>query len=72
MISGAGWGLTNKMESNSKAWEREILGKLYGNGYWSIKMNQDIYNTLQSSDIVTVIEVRRSHWLGHVAGMEGL
>jgi hypothetical protein len=34
-------------------------------------MNQDIYNTLQSSDIVTVIEVRRSHWLGHFAGMEG-
>jgi hypothetical protein len=76
MIYGAGWwGLTNKMERNSEAWERKLLGKLYGppsgNGYWSIKMNQDIYNILQSSDIITVIEVSRSQWLGHVAGMGG-
>jgi hypothetical protein len=28
-------------------------------------MNQEIYNKSKSSDIVTVIKVRRLEWLGH-------
>ena len=50
---------------------RKIYGPPYGNGYWRIKVNQDIYNTFKSSDIMTVIKVSRPEWLGHVAGMDG-
>jgi hypothetical protein len=40
-------------------WERKILRKIYRptyeNGYWRIKMFQEIYNKFKSLDIVTVL-----------------
>jgi hypothetical protein len=43
--------LTNKMERALMTWERKILrriyGPTYGNGYWRIKMNQEIDNLHQ-------------------------
>jgi hypothetical protein len=57
------------------AWERKILRKIYGPpsgyGYWIMKINKKNYNTFISSDIVTVIKVSRSEWVGHVVGMDG-
>ena len=49
MTSGAeSWALANEMERAYRTWEREILRKTYGpmwdNGYWRIKMNQEIYS----------------------------
>jgi hypothetical protein len=45
---------------------RNVCGPTYENGYWRIKMNQEIDNKFQSPNIVTVIKVRRSEWLGYV------
>ena len=57
--------------SGNGYWIIKIYGPPSRNGYWIIKVNQNIYNTFISSDIVTVIEVSRSEWVGHVAGMDG-
>jgi len=38
------WTLTNKMERALMTWERKILRKIYENGYWRIKINEDICN----------------------------
>jgi hypothetical protein len=47
-------------------WGREILRKIYGptyeNGYWVTKMNQEIYNKLKSSDILTVNKACKLEW----------
>jgi hypothetical protein len=65
----------NKMERVLMTWERKILRKIYAltyeNGYWRIKINQEIYNTFKSPDIVTVIKVCRLEWLGHVVRVDG-
>jgi len=45
---------------------RKIYGPMYENGYLRIKMNQDIYNTFKSPDILNVMKVCRVEWLGHV------
>jgi hypothetical protein len=50
---------------------RKIHGPTYENGYWRIRMDQDIYNTFKSPDIVTVIKVHGLGWLGHVLKMNG-
>jgi hypothetical protein len=47
------------------------MGQLYENGYWKIKLNQEIYNKFKSTDNETVIEVCRLEWLGDVARMGG-
>jgi hypothetical protein len=36
-----------------------------------MKMNQEIYNKFKSPNILTVIKVGRSAWLGHVVRMVG-
>jgi len=62
----------NKIGRDLVMWEREIFeennGPMYENGYCRIKIDQ-IYNTFKSPDIVTVIKVRRSEWLGLVVRM---
>jgi hypothetical protein len=49
------------MESTLITWERKIFRKIRGptceNGFWSIKINQEICNEFKSPDIVTVIKV---------------
>jgi hypothetical protein len=63
------------MERGLMTWERKILRKIYGptyeNGYWRIKMNQEIYNKFKFPNIVNVIKVCRLEWLGHVVRMDG-
>jgi hypothetical protein len=69
------WTITNKMERVFMTWERKILRKPYGptyeNGYWRIKMNQEIYNKFKSPNTLTAIKVCRLEWLGHVVRMDG-
>jgi hypothetical protein len=62
------------MERPLMTWERKILRKIYGpayeNGYWRIKMYQEMHNKLKSADILTIIEVRRLERLGNFIGIE--
>ena len=51
--------------------KKKCMIQLYENGYWKIKLNQEIYNKFKSPDIVTVIEVRSLEWLGDVGRMVG-
>jgi len=36
------------------------------------KVNQETYKKYKSPDIVTVVEVRRFEWLGHVVRMDSV
>jgi hypothetical protein len=51
-------------------WERKILRKIYGptkeNGQWRIKTNSKLITKYNSQDILTVINIRRLEWLGHL------
>jgi hypothetical protein len=54
-------------------WDRKILRKIYGptkeNGQWRIKTNEELRTKYKSQDIVTVINIQRLEWLGHVSRM---
>jgi hypothetical protein len=56
-------------------WETKILRKICGptceNGYWRMKMNQEIYATFKSEHIGTATKVCRLEWLGHVVRIKG-
>jgi len=51
----------------------KILRKMYGptkeNEQWRIKTNEELRTKYESQDIVTVINIRRLEWLGHVSRM---
>jgi hypothetical protein len=67
------WTLTSKTERMLMTWERKILRKIYGptkeNGQWRIKTNAELITKYKTQDIVTVINIRRLEWLGHVTRM---
>jgi hypothetical protein len=46
------WTIMNKMGRTLMTWEREIRREVYEKDSWRIKMNQEIYNTFKSPDIV--------------------
>jgi hypothetical protein len=48
-----------------------MYGPTYENGYWRIVMKQEVYNTFKYPDTVTVANVCRLYWLGHVVRMGG-
>jgi hypothetical protein len=68
------WTLRNEME-RALTCERKILRKICGTTYenssWRMKMNQGICTKSKSPDIVSVVEVCRLKWLGHVVRMGG-
>jgi hypothetical protein len=51
-------------------WERKIPRKIYGptkaNGQWRTKTNSELTTKYKSQDTVSVINIRRSEWLGHI------
>jgi transcription termination factor 2 len=55
-------------------WERKILRKIYeptkDKGQWIIKTNEELITKYKSQDIITVINIRRLEWLGHVVRMD--
>jgi hypothetical protein len=67
------WIVTNIMGKMLMTWGRKILRNINGptceNGHWRIKMNSELENKYKSQDIVSVIEVRRLEWLGHIITM---
>jgi hypothetical protein len=48
---------------------RKIYGTTKENGCWRIKINHEIREKFKSSDIISVIKLRRLEWLGHVMRM---
>ena len=54
--------------------ERKIMRKIFGptrsdDGYWRIKTNQEINDTLKGWNIIGFIKKQRLNWLGHVERM---
>jgi hypothetical protein len=54
--------------------ERKIMRKICGpkitaGGYWRIKTNQEINNTLKEQNIIGFIKKPRLSWLGHIKRM---
>jgi len=60
------WNIMNKKERNLMTWEWEIRREVYEKDSWRIKMDQEIYNTFKSPDIITVNKIRRLALLEHV------
>ena len=48
---------------------RKIYGPTKENGQWRVKTNLELMAKYKSQGIVTVIEIRRLEWLGHVISM---
>jgi hypothetical protein len=57
------------------AFERKIMRKIHGStrtavaGYWRIKTNQEINDTLKGQNIIGFIKKQRLSWLGHIERM---
>jgi len=56
--------------------ERKITKKICGpartdDGYWRIKTNQEINDTLKGQNIIGFIKKQRLNWLGHVEHRAG-
>jgi hypothetical protein len=54
--------------------ERKILRKIYSpkrtaDGYWRIKTNRELNDTLKGQNIIGVIKKQRLRWLGHIERM---
>jgi len=54
--------------------ERKIMREIFGptrinDGYWRIKTNQEINDTLKGQNIIGFIKKQRLNWLGHVERM---
>ena len=54
--------------------ERKIMRKILGpirsdDGYWKIKINQEINDILKGQNIIGFIKKQRLNWLGHVERM---
>jgi hypothetical protein len=62
--------MTNKLT----VFERQIVRKIFGpartdDGYWRIKINQEINEILKGQNIIGFIKKQRLNWLGHVERM---
>ena len=62
------------MISKLMIFERKIMRKILGptrldDGYWRIKTNQEINDTLKGQNIIGFIKKQRLNWLGHVERM---
>jgi hypothetical protein len=49
----------------------KIHGQTHGNGYWRIKINEEIYYNFKYPDTVIIIKGCRLEWLGHIVRMGG-
>ena len=68
------WVLNKSMINKLTIFERKIMRKILGptrsdNGYWRIKTNQEINDTLKGQNIIGFIKKQRWNWSGHVERM---
>jgi hypothetical protein len=64
-------GSQGKEINKLMTFERKIMRKIYGptrtaDGYWRIKTNQEINDTLKGQNIIGFIKKQRLSWLGHI------
>lgn len=68
------WTLSEDISQPLRAFERRILGRIYGgvhrNGYWKFRYNHELQTLYEDVDIVTFIRVRRSSWIGRMNRMD--
>jgi hypothetical protein len=65
------WVLKENMINKLMTFERKIMRTIYGptrteDGYWRIKINQEINDILKGQNIIGFIKKQRLNWLGHV------
>jgi hypothetical protein len=66
--------LKQHMINKLMTFERKIMRKIYGStrtddGYWRIKINQEIDDLLKGQNIIGFIKKQRLSWLGHFERM---
>ena len=69
------WTLTTRDEQYLRIFEHKILRKIFGpvqneDGCWRIRMNHELNELIENTDIVRFIKSRRIAWLGHVMRMD--
>jgi hypothetical protein len=69
------WTETIRDEQHLRIYERRILRKIFvpvqnKDGSWRIKMNYELNEPIENSDIVRFIKSRIIAWLGHVMRMD--
>jgi hypothetical protein len=69
------WTINEVEEEKLRIFERKVLRKIFGpiqrgNGAWTIRTNEDIYNLYGKEDIIRFIKSQRLGWWGHVYRME--
>jgi hypothetical protein len=68
------WVLKEKEINKLITFERKIIRKIYSptrtaDGYWRIKTNQELNDTLKGQNIIGFIKKQRLSWLGHIERM---
>jgi len=68
------WVLKENMTNKLMIFKRKVMWKIYGptrseDGYWRIKINQEINDILKGQNIIGFIKKQRLNWLGHVERM---
>jgi len=68
--------LTNRDKQYLRMSERRILRKIFGpvqneDGLWRIRMNYELNDLINNTDIVRYVKRKIMAWLGHVMRMEG-
>ena len=70
------WTLTNRDKQYLRIFEQRILRKMFGpvqneDAFWRIRMNYELNDLIQNTDLVRFVKSKRMVWLGHVMWMEG-
>ena len=69
------WTLTSQDEQHLGIFERRTFRKIFGpvqneDGSWRIRMNHELNELIENTDMVRLIKSRRIAWLGHVIQMD--
>jgi len=65
------WTLTTRDEQYLRIYEPIILREIFGpvqneDGSWRIRMNRELNELIENTDVVRFIKSRRIAWLGHM------
>ena len=73
MYGSETWTLTKREKQRIDMWEKKVLRRIFGpvndRRVWGLRINKEIYQLYNEFNLVTVIEVQRLKWLGHVYRM---
>jgi endonuclease/exonuclease/phosphatase family metal-dependent hydrolase len=73
MYGSETWTMTQADENQLGVFERKILRQILGpindGGVWRRKMNTELYNEFNDTDVVKKIKIQQLRWLGHLVRM---